>query len=166
MFRRHEAVFCGDCLLLFFLPRTCLEEACTDHHHPHYRQQHPVLLERHKPTAQGISYFGPRSLIRGETAPHIASQKSPAPLTTGTTRDGTLPNDGRPRDLVHLPNAGMAPDLISAIVRANTRAHRLPDSHILASTNIPRTHAIDGTEPDRLPGAELRGLSDGAMAGG
>lgn len=45
----------------------------------------------------------------------------------------------------------------SQLSSGQTRAHRLPDSLILVQYCGTRTRAIDGTEPDRLPGAELRG---------
>lgn len=79
-----------------------------------------------------------------------------------------MPNNGRPRDLVHLPNAGMAPDLISApSPAANTRASFCL-IHAMLGNKVVHAHARyrrDGTRSTSR-GRAKGVLSDGAMAGG
>lgn len=95
-------------------------------------------------------------LSRGETA-------VTAPSTRRKARHGTeLPNGGRPRDLVHLPNAGMA-SISSQPSSGQTRPHRLPDSHTQYKCTQTR-YRRDGTRSTSR--GRANGLSNGAMAGG
>lgn len=109
-------------------------------------------------------HFGPRSLSRGETALAMPVRK-PAHGQQGKARHGTelCPMMGGQEIWSICRMLGWHP-ISSQSSSGQAGAHRLPDSHILGIGA--RARAIDGTGPDRLPGAELRGLSDGAMAGG